>query len=106
MEIKLNKDNFDEQVIKASLPVLVDFWATWCGPCKIMGPILEEVAKEYEGKVNVGKVNVDENPELFSNYGIMSVPTIKIFKNGQSVGEVIGSVSKQSLIATLEASIK
>lgn len=102
MELTLNKETFTKEVLESPVPVLVDFWAAWCGPCKIMGPIIEEVAKEYEGKAKVGKVNVDENPELSGEYNIMSIPTIKIFKGGKIVGEVVGAVPKDTLTATLD----
>ena len=81
---------------------LLDFWAVWCGPCKVLGPIVEELAHEYEGKLKVGKVNVDENNALAAKYGVMSIPTLKFFKNAKLVGEIIGAAPK----ATLEAEIK
>lgn len=106
MELTLDKTLFNKEVLESSLPVLVDFWAPWCGPCKIMGPIIDEVAKEYEDKVVVGKVNVDENPELSEQYGIMSIPTIKFFKDGKIVGEVVGAVPKATLTAQLDLLLK
>lgn len=102
MEIILNEKNFDLEVLNSSTPVLVDFWAVWCGPCKVLSPIVEELAKDYEGKLKVGKVNVDENNALASRYGIMSIPTLKFFKGGKIVGELIGAAPK----ATVEAEIK
>lgn len=101
-ETTLNKDNFDDEVTKSSIPVLVDFWAEWCGPCKVLSPLVEEIAGEYKGKLKVGKVNVDENNELSSKFNIMSIPTLKFFKNGQVVGEIIGAAPKSTIEATLK----
>ncbi len=100
-EIKVSKDNFDQEVIKSSQVVLVDFWAVWCGPCKILGPIVAELAEENNGKLVVAKVNVDEEPELTQQYNIMSIPTMKFFKNGEIVGEIVGAAPK----ATIEAEL-
>lgn len=100
-EIILNESNFDQEVLNSELPVMVDFWAEWCGPCKVLGPIVDEIAKDYEGKLKVGKVNVDENNALSSRFGIMSIPTLKFFKGGKLVGELIGAAPK----ATLESEI-
>lgn len=93
-EITLNNSNFDQEVLNSDLPVLVDFWAVWCGPCRAIAPIIEDLAKEYAGKIKVGKVNVDENNELASRYGVMSIPTMKFFKNGKIVNEIIGAAPK------------
>ena len=98
MEIKLTNENFNEEVIKSDIPVLVDFWATWCGPCMMIAPIVEEIAKEFEGKIKVGKVNVDEEDELASEYEIYSIPTLILFKNGEKAGQLIGYNSKEELI--------
>lgn len=100
--ITLDEKNFSSEVLNSNLPVMVDFWAVWCGPCKILSPIVEELAKDFEGKLKVGKVNVDENNQLASQYGIMSIPTLKFFKGGKVVGELIGAAPK----ANLEAEIK
>jgi thioredoxin 1 len=97
MALELTDQNFESEVLKNILPVLVDFWAPWCGPCQVMGPIVEELAKEVEGKAKVGKVNVDENPALAEKYGILSIPSIKIFKGGQVVKEFTGAQSKMIL---------
>ncbi len=94
----LTDSNFQEEVLNSELPVLVDFWATWCGPCQMMSPVVESVAEELEGKIKVGKLNVDENPNSAQQYGIMSIPAFKIFKNGEVVGEVVGAMSKEALI--------
>ncbi len=85
MIINMNDDFFEERVSKPGLPVLVDFWAPWCGPCQIVGPIIEELAKENEGKIKVGKINVDESPQIAAKFGIMSIPTVILFKEGKEV---------------------
>lgn len=89
--------NFGDEVLKAEMPVLVDFFAEWCMPCRMIGPVIEELAKEYEGKVKIGKMNVDENSQTPGNFGVMSLPTIFIFKNGQPVKTMVGAQSKDSL---------
>lgn len=88
--IELTNNNFEEEVLNSDIPVLVDFWASWCMPCKMMAPIVEEIAKIKEGSVKVCKVNVDEEPELASKYGIMSIPTFLVFKNGKNVNMTVG----------------
>lgn len=97
-EITLTKDNFEEVVIKAEVPVLVDFWATWCGPCRQLGPVIAQIAEEMDGKVVVGKVNVDDQEELAMKYSISSIPTIKIFKAGEVVATSVGVKPKAELI--------
>lgn len=102
--VEITDANFEE-IIQSDKPVLVDFWAEWCGPCKMIGPVVEELAGEYEGKAVVGKVNVDENSAVSAKFGIRSIPTLLIFKNGQIVDKQIGAVPKAVLSKKLEAQI-
>jgi len=95
--IEFNDQNFDSDVLKADTPVLVDFWATWCGPCKAIAPIVEEIANEFSGQVKVGKMDVDSNNQVAMKYGIRSIPTLLLFKNGEVVDQVIGNVGKDSI---------
>ncbi len=102
MEMIFTDQNFDQEVIKSEKVTLVDFWAPWCGPCQVMGPIIEELAKEFEGKAKIGKLNVDDNATVASQYGIMSIPSLKIFKEGKVVKEFVGVQAKDTLKAELE----
>jgi thioredoxin 1 len=94
--------SFEQDVLKSEIPVLVDFWAPWCGPCRMVAPVVDEIAQQYDGKLKVVKVNTDENPTVASNYGIRSIPTLMIFKAGQRVDMVVGAVPKTTLATTLE----
>ena len=102
--LEITDANFEE-IIKTDEPVLVDFWAEWCGPCKMIGPVVEELAVEYDGKAVVGKVNVDENPEISAKFGIRSIPTILFIKGGEIVDKQIGAVPKATLAAKLDAQV-
>lgn len=101
-EIKLTDQNFEQEVLHADLPVLVDFWASWCGPCQMLAPVIAEIAEEYAGKVKVGKVNVDEQPNLANRYGIASIPTVMLFKNGEVVSTSLGYRPKNDLETMLK----
>ena len=100
-EVTITNANFEEEVIKSEIPVLVDFWATWCGPCRMVGPVVSEIAEEFEGKVKVGKVNVDEEDELAERFGVQSIPTIILFKNGEEAGRNVGFAPKAKLVQML-----
>jgi thioredoxin 1 len=101
-DVTITDANFEADVLKANMPVLVDFWAPWCQPCKIVGPIVEELAKEYAGKLKVGKLNVDDNPDAASAYGVMSIPTLIVFKGGQPLKIMVGAQSKENLKKGIE----
>ena len=97
MALKVNDANFEQEVLKSDVPVLVDFWAPWCGPCQMVGPVVEEISQEYQGKAKVCKVNVDESPNTASQYGVMSIPTLAIFKNGTMVDKLVGALPKPEI---------
>ena len=101
-EIKITVDNFEQEVIQSEQPVLVDFWAAWCGPCRMLAPAVAQIAAECEGKIKVGKVNVDEEVELAQRFGIMSIPTVLAFKDGKKVNQSIGLVPKDKLLAMFD----
>lgn len=100
--VTINKDNFKKEVLEASEPVLLDFWAPWCGPCRMLSPVVDEVAEERAGQVKVGKINVDEEPDLANEFGVMSIPTLVVMKNGQPTGSSVGLQSKKQVEALLD----
>jgi len=102
MALEINQANFEELVLKADKPVIIDFWAEWCGPCRMVGPIIEEMSKEYEGKAVIGKVDVDNNSEIAAKYAIRNIPTILFIKNGEIVDKQVGAVPKATLVKKLE----
>jgi thioredoxin 1 len=103
MALEITDSNFDEVVLQEVKPVLVDFWAEWCGPCRMVGPIVQEIGRDYEGKVVVGKVDVDSNPAVSVKFGIRNIPTLLFFKNGQIVDKQVGAVPKQIIVNKIEA---
>lgn len=103
--VEFTDANFDEQVLKSDVPVLVDFWATWCAPCKMIAPTIEQLAGEYEGKAKIGKVDVDSNPNDASKYGIRSIPTLLIFNNGELIDQLIGAVPKTQIESKLKSHV-
>lgn len=102
--VKIDNSNFESDVLKASEPVVVDFWAEWCGPCKMIAPALEEISSEMAGQVKIAKVNIDENPELAAQYGVRSIPTLLMFKNGEIAANMVGATPKSRLADWIKAS--
>lgn len=103
MALAFNDSNFQDEVLDSEIPVLVDFYADWCGPCKMMSPVVDELSREYEGRLKVGKVNVDENTNVAQQYRVMSIPTILLIKNGQVVDQVVGAVPKAQLTGKIDS---
>jgi thioredoxin 1 len=103
--VQVSDSSFEQDVLRADGPVLVDFWAEWCGPCKMIAPVLEEIADEYAGKLKIAKLNIDSNPETAPKYGVRGIPTLIIFKNGQAEGTKVGALSKSQLAAFIDSVI-
>lgn len=103
--VNLTDSNFEKEVLKADLPVMVDFWATWCGPCRKVATIIEEISAEFDKKIKIGKLNIDENTKIPSHYGIMSIPTLMFFKKGKVIGQVVGALSKADLKKSVEENL-
>ena len=100
--VQLTQENFSQEVLQSPKPVLVDFWAEWCGPCKMIAPLLDELANEYDGKVTIGKVNIDEQQNLAAEYGVRAIPTLLVFQNGEVADQLVGARSKRDLKASLD----
>lgn len=102
MAVEFSSSSFQNDVLSSDKPVLVDFWAEWCGPCKMIGPVVEELHNEYEGKAVIGKLNVDENPDIAMNYGVRNIPTLLIFKGGEVVDKIVGAVPKSTIASKID----
>lgn len=106
MEIALTSDNFKKEVLNSEIPVLVDFWANWCPPCRMMLPIVDQIAQEFEGKIKVGKINIDQEPKLAQEFSVLSIPTFKIFKKGEVVSEFMGVQAKEKIVEEIKKVIE
>ena len=104
--ISVNKNNFNLEVLNSDKPVLMDFWAPWCGPCRMVGPIIDELATEYEGRVTIGKMDVDNNNDVVAQFGIRNIPTVLFFKDGKMVDKVVGATAKDKFVEKIEAMLK
>ena len=104
-EIEITAENFTEEVLNSDIPVLVDFWAPWCGPCKMLGPVIAQIANDYDGKIKVGKCNTDDNTELAIEYNVSSIPSVKLFKGGEVVDESLGFVQKPVIAAMIDRNL-
>ncbi len=102
MAVEFSSSSFQNEVLSSDQPVLVDFWAEWCGPCKMIGPIVEELHNEYQGKAVIGKLNVDEHPDIAMNYGVRNIPTLLIFKGGEVVDKIVGAVPKNTIASKID----
>jgi len=103
--VEVKDDSFEQMVLKSKMPVLVDFWAPWCGPCRMVAPVVDELAQEYDGRVSFGKVNVDDNQDIARKFGIMSIPTLMLFRGGQPISTIVGFRPKDELKKTLDAAL-
>lgn len=103
--VHFSDNNFQKEVLESKLPVLVDFWANWCGPCKMIAPFIEELAEEYKGKMKIGKIDVDTNPSVPTRYGVMSIPTLIFFKSGKVMEQLVGAANKQELRKKIEGNL-
>ncbi|MBU0501249.1 MAG: thioredoxin TrxA [Gammaproteobacteria bacterium] len=103
--VQLSDDSFETEVLKSNVPVLVDYWAEWCGPCKMIAPVLDEIAGDYDGKVKIAKLNIDDNPQTPPRYGIRGIPTLMLFKNGEVEATKVGAVSKSQLTAFIDSNL-
>lgn len=104
--LEITSDNFDEAVIKNDKPVLVDFWAEWCNPCRMLAPVVDQIARDYDGNAVVGKIDIDSEPDLAGRFGVMSIPTLLVFKGGEVAGKSVGVVSKDKIAAMLDDALK
>ena len=105
MALEFSDSNFEQEVLNSDTPVLVDFWAEWCGPCRMIGPVVEELATEYDGKAKIGKMNIDNNPDTPMKYGVRSIPTLLVFKNGEVVDKIVGAVPKTTISGKIDGQL-